>query len=106
MKSKKDLQLKKAIKRLRKAVEFVNRERDVDGYEYDSIVPARRAIAGAPMRKLIKRCYKTLGDSGRGWLFRDRPRFADGRRYYLTVSEDGLYISLPGRCNRRGGTNV
>ena len=95
MKCKKVLQIKKAMKRLNKAIEFVNREYDCDGYEYDCVYSARRAIAGASMRRLVKRCYKTLDCQGRGWLFWDRPRFVDGRRYYLTVSEQGLYISLP-----------
>ena len=95
MKNKKDLQVKKAMKRLNKAVEFVNREYDVDGYEYDYIIAPRRAIAGAEMRKLVKRCYKTLDSQGRGWLFWDRPRFNNSRRYCLTISGQGLYISLP-----------
>lgn len=96
MKSKKSLQVKKAIKRLYKATEYVSRERDVNGYEYEFVCTARRAIAGASMRRLVKRCYKTLDCQGRGWLFWDRPRFNDARQYCLTISEQGLFVSCSG----------
>lgn len=53
MKSKKALQLKKAMKRLSKATEYVIYCRDEDGCTYQTVIPPRRVLPGAEMRKLL-----------------------------------------------------
>ena len=53
MKSKKALQLKKAMKRLSKATEYVIYCRDEDGCTYQTSIPPRRVLPGAEMRKLV-----------------------------------------------------
>ncbi|MCI5550023.1 MAG: hypothetical protein MR418_02090 [Clostridiales bacterium] len=53
MKSKKSLQLKKAMKRLRKATEYVIYYRDEDDCMYQIAIPPRRVLPGAEMRKPV-----------------------------------------------------
>ena len=88
MKSKKALQLKKTMKRLSKATEYVICCRDEDGCTYQTSIPSRRVLPGAEMRRLVKRCYKTLDRQGDGWLFWDRPKFRDSRKYCLSHYDD------------------
>ena len=53
MKSKKALQLKKAMKRLSKATEYVLYCRDEDGCTYQTVIPPRLVLSGAEMRQLV-----------------------------------------------------
>ena len=53
MKSKKSLQLKKVMKRLSKATEYVIYCRDDDGCTYQTVISPRRVLPGAEMRKFI-----------------------------------------------------
>ncbi len=53
MRNKKALQLKKAMKRLSKATEYVIYCRDEDGCIYQTSIPPRRVLPGAEMRKLV-----------------------------------------------------
>ena len=53
MKSKKALQLKKAMKRLRKATEYVIYYRDEDDCTCQTVIPPRRVLPGAEMRKFV-----------------------------------------------------
>ena len=53
VKSKKSLQLKKAMTRLRKATEYVIYCRDEDDCRYQTSIPPRRVLPGAEMRKPV-----------------------------------------------------
>lgn len=53
MKSKKALQLKKVMKRLRKATEYVIYYRDEDDCMYQIAIPPRRVLPGTEMRKPV-----------------------------------------------------
>ena len=53
MRNKKTLQLKKAMKRLRKATEYVIYYRDEDDCMYQIAIPPRRVLPGAEMRKFV-----------------------------------------------------
>lgn len=53
MKNKKALQLKKAMKRLHQATKYVIYCRDEDGCTYQIVIPPRRVLPGAEMRKPV-----------------------------------------------------
>ena len=53
MRNKKVLQLKKAMKRLSKATEYVIYCRDEDGCTYQTVISPRRVLPGAEMRRLV-----------------------------------------------------
>lgn len=88
MRNKKALQLKKAMKRLSKATEYVIYCRDEDGWAQQTVIPPRRVLPGAEMRKLVKRCYKTLDSQGSGWWFWDPPVFRRYWKYCLSHEDD------------------
>lgn len=53
MRNKKTLQLKKAMKRLSKATEYVIYSHDEDGCTYQTVISPRRVLPGAEMRKFV-----------------------------------------------------
>lgn len=85
MRKKKILAQKRGLNRLWRATAHVLHDCD----EFDTIIPARKPLRGAVMRKLVKRYYKLLDNWGGGWLFCDRPRFRASRKYCLLHDEDG-----------------
>lgn len=82
----KNLIIKKALKRLSKATARTYKEWD-GVQEVEHLIPARNTLTGKQARRMVGMCYAQLANQGNGWLFLDRPRFADGRRYYLITDE-------------------
>ena len=86
---KKQLTIKKALKRLDKATAYTYKVRD-GVQEVEHLSPARKTLTGKQARRMVGMCYAYLNNWGKGWLFANRPRFADGRRYYLISDEHDM----------------
>lgn len=83
---KKNLVIKKTLKRLDKATARTYKEWD-GVQEVEHLLPARKTLTGERARRMVGMCYAQLANWGNGWQFVDRPRFAAGRRYYLIADE-------------------
>nr|DAI86179.1 MAG TPA: hypothetical protein [Caudoviricetes sp.] len=86
---KKNLTIKKALKRLDKATACTYKEWD-GAQEVEHLIPARKTLTGKQARRMVGMCYAQLANQENGWLFFDRPRFAAGRRYYLISDTRGM----------------
>lgn len=83
---------KKQMKRLNKALVYVDRYITEDGCDVPewSFAPARKPLSGKSARRLVGAHYTALAESYGDWLFVDRPKFSAERRYVLMQETDEI----------------